>query len=242
MKVRQLGPGMIQQVQSHCDECGGKGKMINPKLRCKVCRGKKTVKERKILEVAIDKGSRNKQKIKFQGEANAAPGILPGDIVFVIQVKEHAVFRRKGHHLYMNKKLSLKDALCGCSFAITHMDDRQLHVNIEPGTVIAAGALKMIEAEGMPMHGNPFVKGNLILQFDVEFPESINPDMALKVQKVLPGYQSQVEETEDMEPCSLREFNAAAAQEEYENNKSAYDSDDEDEGRGGGQRVQCAQG
>ena len=49
MKVRQLGPGMIQQIQAHCDECAGKGKMINPKLRCKTCKGKKTVKERKIL-------------------------------------------------------------------------------------------------------------------------------------------------------------------------------------------------
>jgi DnaJ family protein A protein 2 len=49
MKVRQLGPGMIQQIQAHCDECAGKGKMINPNLRCKTCKGKKTVKERKIF-------------------------------------------------------------------------------------------------------------------------------------------------------------------------------------------------
>jgi DnaJ family protein A protein 2 len=217
--------------------------MINPKLRCKTCKGQKTVKERKILEVAIDKGARNKQKVKFQGEANASPGVLAGDVIFVIQVKDHDVFRRKGHHLYMNKKLSLKDALCGCSFTVTHMDDRVLHVTIPPGTCIAADSLKMIEGEGMPMHGNPFVKGNLIIQFDVEFPSTIDSATAKQLKTLLPGDSSSAFETEDMEPCTLREFNAAAAQQEYESNKSAYDSDDEDDERGGGGRgVQCAQG
>jgi len=241
MKVRQLGPGMLQQIQAHCDECGGKGKAINARLRCKTCRGNKVTKERKVLEVAIDKGSRNKQKIKFSGESNAAPGVLAGDVVFVLQVKDHAKFTRKGHHLFMNKTISLKDALCGCSFVVEHMDGRQLLVSTAPGEPIAAGEAKMIEAEGMPMHGNPFVKGNLIIKFEVEFPESIKADVAKKLVKVLPGENQQTEETEDMEPCSLSPFNAAAAQEEYANNKSAYDSDEEEEG-GGGRRVQCAQG
>ena len=65
LKVRQLGPGMLQQVQARCDECGGKGKAIDVSKRCKTCRGNKVSKERKVLEVAIDKGSKNKQKIKF---------------------------------------------------------------------------------------------------------------------------------------------------------------------------------
>jgi len=87
------------------------------------------------------------------------------------------------------------------------------------------------------------VKGNLIIQFDVDFPKRINSAAASKIASILPGELHRVEESDDMEPCSLREFNAAAAQEEYEQNKSAYDSDDDDEGGGGhGRGVQCAQG
>lgn len=242
IKVMQLGPGMLQQVQAHCDDCGGKGKAINAKLRCKTCRGNKVSKERKVLEVAIDKGARNKQKVKFNGESNAAPGILPGDVVFVLQVKDHARFTRKGHHLFMNKTISLKDALCGCSFVVEHLDGRKLLVSTDPGAPIAADAKKMIEGEGMPMHGNPFVKGNLVISFSVEFPKKIDPATAKKLLALLPGDNQVTEETEDMEPCGLSMFNAAAAAEEYENNKSAYDSDDEEEGGGGGQRTQCAQG
>ena len=54
--VRQLGPGMVQQIQSVCSECRGQGERISAKDRCKTCAGAKTVRERKILEVHVDKG------------------------------------------------------------------------------------------------------------------------------------------------------------------------------------------
>lgn len=49
------------------------------------------VKEVKILEVHVDKGMRHGQKITFGGEADQAPGIEPGDIVLVLQEKDHEV-------------------------------------------------------------------------------------------------------------------------------------------------------
>lgn len=56
IRVAQIAPGMVQQMQTVCTECSGKGETINPKLRCKTCLGKKVNRERKILEVHIDKG------------------------------------------------------------------------------------------------------------------------------------------------------------------------------------------
>ena len=58
VRMQQIAPGMVQQIQSMCSQCQGKGERINPKLRCKTCTGKKTVHERKILEVHIDKGEK----------------------------------------------------------------------------------------------------------------------------------------------------------------------------------------
>lgn len=49
------------------------------------------VKEVKILEVHVDKGMKHGQKITFGGEADQAPGIEPGDIVLVLQEKDHEV-------------------------------------------------------------------------------------------------------------------------------------------------------
>ena len=41
VRIQQLGPGMVQQIQSVCGECHGQGERINPKDRCKACAGKK---------------------------------------------------------------------------------------------------------------------------------------------------------------------------------------------------------
>lgn len=49
------------------------------------------MKEVKILEVHVDKGMRHGQKITFGGEADQAPGVEPGDIVLVLQEKDHEV-------------------------------------------------------------------------------------------------------------------------------------------------------
>ena len=40
------------------------------KDRCQTCNGQKVVRDRKILEVHIDKGMKDGQKIVFRGESN----------------------------------------------------------------------------------------------------------------------------------------------------------------------------
>lgn len=56
VRIQQLAPGMVQQIQSMCHECQGQGERINPKHRCKQCQGRKIKNERKVLEVHVDKG------------------------------------------------------------------------------------------------------------------------------------------------------------------------------------------
>jgi hypothetical protein len=46
------------------------GKIISEKDRCSMCHGKKVVNETKILDVHIDKGMREGQKIYFRGEGD----------------------------------------------------------------------------------------------------------------------------------------------------------------------------
>ena len=48
MKVttKQIGPGMIQQMQSPCDSCGSQGEVISEAHKCGSCKGKKTMKDK----------------------------------------------------------------------------------------------------------------------------------------------------------------------------------------------------
>lgn len=41
VQFRQIGPGMVQQLQSACSSCRGEGKVINERDKCKTCSAKK---------------------------------------------------------------------------------------------------------------------------------------------------------------------------------------------------------
>lgn len=111
--VRQIGPGMIQQMQAACDACKGEGKIIPDRYRCKTCKGKKVLAKKETIECSVQKGMQHGQKITFTGMADEAPGVTTGDVVVVIQQKEHDVYIRKGDDLFMRQTLALVDALCG---------------------------------------------------------------------------------------------------------------------------------
>ncbi|CCI48832.1 unnamed protein product [Albugo candida] len=238
VQLRQIGPGMVQQMQSVCSDCRGQGKTIRESDRCKTCKGKKVTKERKVLEVNIEKGMRHGQRITFSGEADQAPGVLPGDIIFVIQEKEHSIFQRKGGNLIMEKKISLVESLCGFEAIVEHLDGRHLHIKTNPGEIIKPNQFKSIQGEGMPTHGNPFIKGQLVIMFKIQFPESgsMTEKQLSTLRSVLPPAPS-VPHIADAEECFLSDFDAEAAQREQQQQREAYDSDDDR----GGQRVQCQQ-
>jgi len=230
MRMRQIGPGMIQQFQTKCPDCNGKGHTVRMK------------KERKILEVTIEKGMKHGSKIKFHGEADQQPGQLPGDVIFVVQQKEHDVFKRKAHHLIMEHKITLAEALTGFEIAVTHLDGRELLVSSKPGQVLKPGMLKRVASEGMPMHGNPFVKGNLIVAFDVQFPAdgALGEAQCKMLREALPAVPPTAAQ-DDPEEYKLDNFSPEMLKADLEQNRSAYDSDDEEEGGGGGRGVQCQQ-
>ena len=117
--MHQMGPGMISQSQEVCGECDGKGEIIPPSSRCKTCKGKKTTKVKKVIEIEVDKGAPSDFRKVFYGEVmrknynriffgnvswlqgDHEPGKEPGDIVIQLEEKEHATFQRHGKDLTM---------------------------------------------------------------------------------------------------------------------------------------------
>ena len=138
--MRQMGP-MIQRFQALCPDCNGEGEIIPQKDKCKECNGKKVTNERKVLNVHVDKGMQEGQRITFAGEADQAPNTVPGDVIFVIETKDHPRFQRKGDDLFYQAKIDLVTALAGGDFAIEHLDDRFLKVSILQGEIIRPGNL-----------------------------------------------------------------------------------------------------
>jgi DnaJ family protein A protein 1 len=80
------------------------------KDRCKTCQGKKVVRERKILQVHIDKGMKDGQKITFHGDGDQEPNVKPGDIVIILDETEHPIFKRDGLDLHYSMVSSMSIA------------------------------------------------------------------------------------------------------------------------------------
>lgn len=59
--------------------------------------------------------------------------------MFVLQLKEHPEFKRKGDDLFLERTLSLTEALCGFQFSLTHLDGRQLLIKSKPGEIVKPG-------------------------------------------------------------------------------------------------------
>lgn len=242
--IRQLGPGMIQQMQHPCNECKGTGETISDKDRCPQCKGEKVVQEKKVLEVHVEKGMQNGQKITFPGEADEAPDTVTGDIVFVLQQKEHPKFKRKSEDLFVEHSLSLTDALCGYQFILSHLDGRQLLIKSQPGEVVKPNSYKAVNDEGMPMYQRPFMRGKLYIHFNVDFPDSLGIDQVEALEKILPPKpQSQLTDMEidECEETTLHDVNIEdEMRRKAQQQQEAYEEDDDDL-PGGAQRVQCAQ-
>jgi len=242
VQIRQIGPGMVQQMQSVCPDCSGSGESIKEKDKCTKCKGQKVVKERKVLEVYVEPGTEHGQKLVFSGEADEEPGTVPGDVIVVIQQKEHEIFKRKGSNLIMEKEISLVEALCGVSFTIEHLDGRTLLVKTEPGTVLEPDCIKTIPGEGMPLYGNRTIHGNLFIKFRVQFPEYLSEEQRALLDRVL-GPRPDVSlngKEENIEQVSMIDYRPEHGRDSNRRSENAYDEDDE-EGMESGPRVQCAQ-
>ena len=64
------------------------------------------------------------------------------------------------------------EALCCFQFCIQHLDERNLLVKSDPGMIVETGKILAIKEEGMPDERNPLNKGNLYIEFNVEFPKA----------------------------------------------------------------------
>uniref|UniRef100_G1Q821 DnaJ heat shock protein family (Hsp40) member A1 n=1 Tax=Myotis lucifugus TaxID=59463 RepID=G1Q821_MYOLU len=229
ISIHQISPGTVQQIQSVCMECQGHGERISSKERGKSCNGRKIVREKKILEVHIDKGMKDGQKITFHGEGDQEPGLEPGDIIIVIDQKDHAVFTRPEEDRFMCMDIQLDEALCGFQKPIATLDSTS-----HPGQIVKHGDIKCVLNEGMPIYPRPYEKGYLI-EFKVNFPNNgfLSPDKLSLLEKLLPE-RKELEETDEMDQVERVDFYPNRERWRHYNGE-AYE-DDEHYPRSG---VQC---
>jgi DnaJ homolog subfamily A member 2 len=244
VEMRQIASGMVQQIRRNCSDCHGIGSTCNVK------------KERKILEIHIAPGMVHNQKVTFNGMADEKPNIEPGNVNFVIQELKHPIFTRKGADLLITKKLSLKQALTGFAWKVKHLDGRDLVIQSKPGEIIQAVGLggkpfvKLVPDEGMPCHGNPFVKGGLYVLFSIDFPKDgeLSEEAVDALRKFLPTQDGTTEELSmdptleeivHLQPADVQMFGKGGISGSTTSSRAQSENQDFAEGRP--QPVNCQQ-
>jgi DnaJ-class molecular chaperone len=155
----------------------GKKKKLNVKRKriIEVDGKQKVVEEKKKLVIPIERGMKDEQQIRFEGEADQIPGYSPGDIIITLIENEHPVFERDGNNLIIVKNINLYE-LYDITFDITHLDSRVLRITKELGDSLQLDSMRKIPGEGMPIykdtkHGDLFIRFNLIIQKSLDLPK-----------------------------------------------------------------------
>jgi DnaJ family protein A protein 2 len=169
MERRQIGPNMFTQSQKPCDDCSAKGYILLENYILSEIT--------EIIEVDIPKGIKNNTSIRYENQGNTSPGSFPGDLYIVIHTPEKEKgFLRDNNNLIYKKEISLEDALCGVSFKLTTLDERELTISFDD--VITPNEKRVVSKEGL--NG-----GNLIIEFQIDFPAKISKSNKEKLRKIL---------------------------------------------------------
>ena len=212
INIQTFGPGMISQSQTTCNACGGIGKSITTK--CSACQGSKYEVTKRKINIKLDHSNRDGDKLLIPGEAHENVDCVScGDLVLKLHVRKHSVFRRRGNNLLFTKKINLVEALCGCDIAFTHLDSRKILV--KTGDVINTISRKKIKGEG-------FEGGDMIIDFEINFPKVLSKERKEYLTKLLPGYKTaknydnyEIKLIESCEEMDKSEYKLYEDQEDY---------------------------
>ncbi len=166
---------IIQQVQ--CPLCKGKG--YPEKELCKDCKGEGTKLKDSFIEIPLPKHF-NGDKIIGKEKGHVSAEGYKGNCIIFIVIKESSFTRQDADLIYV-QKISLLEALYGCSFTIQSIDKKEL--KIVNNNIISPGSTQILTNEGM--YEDEFHRGNLIIKYDVIFPTSVNKDTYEQMKSII---------------------------------------------------------
>jgi len=203
----QLAPGMFQQVQVQCDQCGGRGKAI--KHKCPVCAGQRVIRKPATVSLTIQRGMADGSRLAYENEADAHPDYVAGDLIVELTLKEPGLeednpdhvdgvfFRRKDNDLHWREVLSLREALFGdWTRNLTPLDGHIVRLGRKEGETVQPGHIDTIAGEGMPVwhedgdsvyHKTEF--GNLYVEYDVILPDQMENSLRKDLKAVFEKYR-----------------------------------------------------
>lgn len=141
------------------------------------------INEEETVYVDVYEGIDNNEIILLKDRGNISENQIKGDVKIVISIENKTLFERDGLDLIYRKKLLLKEALCGFSFDIDHLNNKKLAFNNKNNsTIIKPNYRKKIANMGMKRNNKI---GSLFVLFEIDFPDKLENSQLEQIGEIL---------------------------------------------------------
>lgn len=140
------------------------------------------VYEKETIYVTIPQGIDENEIIILRDKGHILNDSIKGDVKIIVKINNDSYFKRSGLDLVLEKKITLKDALCGFTFEINYINGKSYTLNNNKGNIIPPEYKKVYTGMGLARGEH---KGNMVIHFHVEFPEKLTEEQIVKLAEVL---------------------------------------------------------
>jgi molecular chaperone DnaJ len=128
------------------------------------------VKKQKSIHVKVPAGVDEGARLRISGEGEMGfHGGPPGDLYIILNVEEHAFFKREGNNLYCDIPLSFPQAALGAEIEVPTLDGVS-KLKIPAGT--PSGRIFSLKGKGIQRLGG-YGKGDQIVRIYIDVPKKL---------------------------------------------------------------------
>jgi len=187
-EVQQMTRSMFGQFVNiqPCSNCDGSGEIVsNP---CKSCRGDGRVRKETVVSAKIPAGVHAGNYMTLRSEGNAARrGGQRGDLIVLIDEKEHDLFIREEDNIYLEIGVNMAQAVMGTELEVPTLSGK---VKLKIPSGVQSGKVLRLRGKGVPRLNSHMV-GDQMVKIQVETPTKPGKQEREIFQRLFDYYGSQ---------------------------------------------------
>jgi len=181
VNIQQKPPAIIKNIEVTMEQVLN-GANLPVEVERWILENGNKVFEKETFYIEVPKGIDENEMFFFKDKGHIVNEGCKGDLKIVINIKNETDFNRNGLDLIYEKTITLKEALCGFSFELKYINGKIYTINNNGGNIIVPEYNKIIPQMGLSRDS---YTGNLIIHFNVQFPETLSKETIDKLSEIL---------------------------------------------------------